>query len=354
MKKVIVAMSGGIDSSIAAILLQEMGYRVYGIYFDLWKYNHVNKSKDIALHNIEVISKKFHMDWEIIDLRNKFKDSIIDYFLEGLRSGQTPNPCVKCNPIIKFHTLISYMNKMNFDLIATGHYAQIGFNKNTNTYEIYKALDRLKDQSYALCLLTQSILNKILFPLGIISKAKVRKIAKELNIDFADQPESQDLCFVDHKDLYKLIMKYMPNSLIPGEIINLKNVVIGEHKGLAFYTIGQRKGIRVSSNKPYYVIRKDINKNQLIVDELENLGKDVLVAEKVNWISGEEINASKIMDVKIRYRATPEKATVKPLPNHNVSVKFDRKIRDITPGQFAVFYENEKLLGGGMISERKK
>ena len=354
MKKVIVAMSGGIDSLIAAILLKEMGYLVHGIYFDLWKYSHNHKSKEIALQNIDDISKKFHLDWEIIDLRNEFKDSIIDYFLEGLKSGQTPNPCVKCNPIIKFHTLISYMNKMNFDFIATGHYAQIGFNKNNNTYEIYKALDRLKDQSYVLCLLTQSILNKILFPLGTIRKADVRKKAKELNLDFADQPESQDLCFVGNKDLYKLIMKYLPNSLIPGEIINLKNVVIGEHKGLAFYTIGQRKGIRVSSNKPYYVIRKDIKKNQLIVDELENLGKDAFVAENVNWISNEEIYAGKIVDVKIRYKATPEKATLKTLANNNVFVKFDRKIRDITPGQFAVFYENEKLLGGGMISEREK
>ena len=352
MKKVIVAMSGGIDSSITAILLQEMGYLVYGAYFDLWKYRNNPQSKEITLRNLELVSKLFKIDWEIIDLKDLFKENIINYILGSLECGQTPNPCVRCNPSIKFHTLLSQMKKMNFNNIATGHYAQIVFNEKTSAYEINKALDGSKDQSYVLCLLTQPMLNKILFPLGRISKDKVREKGRKLNLSFADQPESQDLCFVGNKDYQKLIQEYVPNSLSKGEIINLRNEVIGEHKGLALYTIGQRKRIQVHSDRPYYVIRKDNQKNQLIVDELERLGRENLIAEKVNWISGKGLNESKIMDVKIRYKATTEKATVSPLENNTVSVKFEHMIRDITPGQFAVFYENTQLLGGGMISER--
>lgn len=346
-------MSGGIDSSMSAILLKEMGYFVHGIYFDFWKYYKNPKSRERDLRNLDILSKQFQIDWEVINLEEKFKEIIIKYFLESLALGQTPNPCVRCNPNIKFHTLISCMRKMNYDNIATGHYAQIVLDTKTNTYEIHKALDDTKDQSYVLCLLSQAMLKKTLLPLGYMKKEKVREKAGDMNLLFMDQEESQDLCFVSNKEYKNFIQEHSLNLIKKGEIINLKNEVIGEHEGLAFYTIGQRKGIMVQSSKPYYVIRKDIKKNQLIVAEHERLGRNFLIASNVNWISGKSLNESKIMDVKIRYKAKPESALVSPMENNAVAVKFNRMIRDITPGQFAVFFKDTQLLGGGMICERE-
>lgn len=346
-------MSGGIDSSISALLLKEMGYFVHGIYFDLWKFSQDQKSRDSVFKNLDFVSKQYHIDWEVINLEDEFREIIIKYFLESLARGQTPNPCVRCNPNIKFHTLISYMGKKNYDNIATGHYAQIALDPQNNTCEIHKALDDSKDQSYVLCLLTQTILNKTLFPLGSIRKRMVREKARELKLLNMEQGESQDLCFVTKREYKNFIQENLPNSTKRGEIINLKNDVLGEHEGLAYYTIGQRKGIRIQSRKPYYVIRKDFEKNQLIVAENEFLGDDSLVATNVNWISGKPLIESKIMDVKIRYKAMAKKAIVSPLENNAVAVKFNHMIRDITPGQFAVFYENTQMLGGGMIRERE-
>jgi len=346
-------MSGGIDSSVAAILLKEQGYRVHGVYFDLWKYGEASSPRETSLKNLNFVSRNFNLEWELLDIKEIFHNTVIKKFFESLSRGETPNPCVICNPSIKFQYMISRMEKLGFDSIATGHFANISKDEHTNIFHLFKARDELKDQSYVLCLLNQFYLAKTLLPLGNITKDEVRKIGKNFGLPFTDQPESMDLCFVDNKNFQSFIHENLPKAVHKGEIVDINNIVVGEHKGLAFYTIGQRKGINNISGKPYYVIQKDVKNNRIVVDTADRPGRNYLIASKVNWISGKELIESKIMDVKIRYRAAPIKALVKPMPNNSVCVKFSSLIRDITPGQFAVFYENTELLGGGVITGRE-
>jgi len=343
------AFSGGVDSTIAAIQLARGGHEVHAVYFRMWKwrgeqYDHSEIEKRAA-----EISKLAPLHFASIDASQAMEGIVIDDFRRQLAAGLTPSPCVRCNPLLKFRLLEEYANNHGLQKIATGHYAQVK-RVNEEYTGLFQAVDLSKDQSYMLCYLNQAILSRTVFPLGATEKKENKRIAKELGLSISEQPESQDLCFLNHYDYEEFLQQASPEILIPGEITDSAGKLLGKHNGLALYTIGQRKGIRIASKEAYYVISKDVPKNRLVVGYLEELGKSQMVVEQVNWISGKDVVNLKC-DVKIRYRAksVPCKISKKD-GSFTYLVQFGQKMRDITPGQFAVFYRDDEVLGGGMIA----
>jgi tRNA-specific 2-thiouridylase len=258
--------------------------------------------------------------------------------------------CIRCNPLVKFKLLLDYANEHDLEAISTGHYARIRQNAD-GSYSLLRAIDLSKDQSYMLCYLNQEILSKTLFPLGYTAKTDNKRIAKEMGLSVSDEPESQDLCFVNKNSYQDYIKQFSPEILKPGNIINVRGEILGRHAGLALYTIGQRKGIKIASKEAYYVIDKDISNNRLVVGYQSELGKKEMLVEQVNWISGIP-PVSDVCDVKIRYRSKLNKCRiVECKESNNYMVYFNEPIRDITPGQYAVFYQEDEMLGGGMIKQ---
>lgn len=346
-----VAMSGGVDSTMAAVMLAEHGYQIIGVYLNLWKAFKDQKLQNKIKKHLDRISKHLGFDIIILNAESEFKEHVINYFNSALQRNLTPNPCIICNRQIKFGFLMQRMHQHGFEFIATGHYVKKRENKNGLSV-LYKAKDRSKDQSYYLCWLQQSQLQRSIFPLGDAIKKDVIQKIRDLNLEFENQKESQDLCFLSDNDYRKYIQKYIPTAIRKGEIYNTNDRCIGTHQGLAFYTIGQRKGIGISSNKPLYVIDKIPEKNRLIVGELSELGRKKFFVEKMNWICKTYQHFPKIVSVKIRYRAKPVKALIEKSSTNLdsiIKVRLFKKLRDITPGQFAVFYHKDIVLGGGII-----
>jgi len=348
-EKVVIALSGGVDSAVAAWKLVSDGYDVLGVHFELWNWTESDTEKNRKKQKIHFIGKKIGFPVVSIDARDKFKSFIVDDFIVQLERGLTPNPCVRCNPLIKFQLLEDYANKQNAEKIATGHYTVIR-EKKDGTYGLFKSIDKQKDQSYFLGYLTQQLLSRTILPLGNTEKKENVKIAGKLDLPINYGEESQDLCFLNQSDYEKFVSNYSPDILEPGEIINTRGDVIGRHRGLALFTIGQRKGIRIPAEEPLYVIRKDTLKNQLIVGPLKELGMRKMAVSNLNWVSGKEITDFECK-VKIRYRSKEKSCHGKKVNSHRYVVEFQEKIRDITPGQFAVFYDGQEVLGAGVIQE---
>lgn len=343
-------MSGGIDSGVACFLLKENGYEVIGVFLDLID------TKELARERIraEKICKKLNVPFMVLDVKKGFQEKIIDNFIKEIKHGRTPNPCVICNKEIKIDLLLKKLKglKIDFDFVATGHYAYSQQKPQNREYELSKAKDKEKDQSYFLWMLKQKELKKILFPLGGYTKQEIKKIAEKIGISRFTKQESQDICFVG-EDVNKFLKKYI--KLKPGKIINQKGENIGEHQGLYFYTIGQRKSIGLSGG-PYYVLDKDIRKNVLIVSKNEkDLDKKELLIKSVNWISGKAPKMPLRIKAKIRYHHEPafgvltRQRALARAKNKNYKLVFDRSQRAITPGQSIVFYDSANLLGGGII-----
>jgi len=339
MPKVIVAMSGGVDSSVAAALLKKQGFDVIGCFMKLWpeKYFSLNAQK-----RVKKITKKLNIPFLVFDFSKEFKKKVVDYFLREYQRGRTPNPCVKCNQKIKFGIFLKKTLALGADYIATGHYARI---KNA---KLLVAKDKEKDQSYFLYNLRQSHLKKILFPIGNYTKSKVKKLAKDFEIADLVRPESRDICFLKgkHQDFFKKYLK-----LKPGPILNTSGKRIGHHQGLPLYTVGQRKEIKVPGALPYYVLKLDFKNNTLIVtDNEKDLYKKELIAEKVNWVSGKAPKLPLKIKAKIRYLHPANSATItKKLKPKTYQLIFGRPQRAITPGQSVVFYRGKVVLGGGII-----
>ena len=351
-KQVVLAMSGGVDSSVAAILLREQGFDVYGVMFKLWSAPYSNRDNQCctieSMQNAQYIADILDIPFQVLNKESIFFDKIVKYFINDYVKGNTPNPCVRCNKLIKWSALIEYAKQLGADYIATGHYAQI--KKNSNNYiSLYKALDKHKDQSYFLFQLSQEELSATIFPLGSILKEDVKKIALQFNLPVANKPESQDLCFIGNNSYQEFLKNYAPESLKPGPIISAKGNKLGDHKGLAFYTIGQRKGIQISSSKPIYVIDKDANNNTLIVGENDYRFKNQMTVENVNWITPSPPHTTLQAKVRIRYNSSEEPAEIIPIDTNKAVVNFLKPVKDITPGQAAVFYQNDQCLGGGII-----
>ncbi len=357
--RVVVAMSGGVDSSVSAALLVEQGYEVMGIMLRLWSEpGHMNAggrdnrccTRDQMLE-AHFVAKKLGIPFEVLDVREVFKQRIVDPFIEGYSQGITPNPCLACNRHIRFGFLLEQALARGADYLATGHYARIT-RAADGTYELRKGADPLKDQSYVLSMLTQQQLRHALFPVGEYTKAQVREMAASRGLRVATRHESQDLCFVADGDYRRFLRTYAAEAFVPGPIALHTGEVIGKHQGLADYTIGQRKGLGIAWHKPLYVIAKDAASNMLIVGPREELGCRCLVAEAMNWIAGAPPAEPLHAEVKIRYRARAVPAWVTPLGADRAEVTFAEPLPDVTPGQGAVIYDGDRVLGGGIIAER--
>ncbi|MHB8807704.1 MAG: tRNA 2-thiouridine(34) synthase MnmA [Anaerolineaceae bacterium] len=353
-KKVILGVSGGIDSSTSAYWLLRNGYEVEGIYVDLWKAfaeeESVQKATRDTIQKLDRLSKELKFPIQIIDRKDEFQQTIVAYFVDSLKNGLTPNPCMVCNKHIKFKILLECLKAMDADFIATGHYARTRLKQNGKV-ELLKGRDNFKDQSYYLALLNQEILKKTIFPLGESTKEEIKTIYKNDIIPDADLSESQDLCFLSGYDYRSFLGAYDPESIKKGEIVNKKGEHLGTHSGLAFYTIGQRKGLQISAKEAYFVIEKSVHDNELIVGFDDELGRDAFHVNRVNWLSGEPQIEEKQYAVKIRYRSKPVLVTAKTDSDSDaLEIKLKKRLCDITPGQYAVFYHRDAVIAGGEIS----
>ncbi|MFC1700782.1 tRNA 2-thiouridine(34) synthase MnmA [Patescibacteria group bacterium] len=338
-RKIVVGLSGGVDSSIALLLLKQQGFVPFGVFlkFAYW---------ERGIKNSKKVCEKLDIPFYIVDCQKEFRNRVIKYFLETLKNKQTPNPCVFCNKNFKFKKLFEFAKRKGIKLIATGHYARIREDK-TGKYELLKAKDKTKDQSYFLCLLNQDYLKNIIFPLGDYTKKQVYQIAKKNKLNFlSEQKQSQDLCF----DSQKIIKQEIKEK--PGKIVDTQGNILGEHKGLHFYTIGQRKGINLSSG-PWRVVNFDKNRNCLIItnnDKDPALYNKTIFIKNYNFISGKIIKKKIKIKIKLRYRNFSVSAVLYPPKNNNLKLVFNKLQKSIAPGQWAVFYDKEVCLGGGEIS----
>ena len=339
MQKVVVALSGGVDSSLTAALLQRQGYEVCGVTMKLGAKNfHVEDACRVA----EVLGIEFH----VVDLCNIFREKVIDYFVAEYLRGQTPNPCVKCNREIKFGKLFDFAQTLNADYLATGHYAQILFEN--GRFKLTRAVDLKKDQSYVLYNLTADKLAKILLPLGKFSKSETRRLADEFNLPVAHKPDSQEICFVPDDDYKTFLQNFAPDAdaLKAGNIVDADGKILGHHHGVANYTIGQRKGLGIAAEHPLYVTKLDVSKRQVVVDANEKLFTTTLTARDVHWIYKPTL--PKILCAKIRYGSKFAMCEVRDAENF-LHVTFDEPQRAVTPGQSIVFYDGDEVLGGAII-----
>lgn len=353
MPRVVVAMSGGVDSSVAAALLVEQGYEVIGMMMRLWSEETVGG----RMHNrcctpdqmadARRIASKLGIPFHVLDTRDVFHDKIVDFFVEGHRQGVTPMPCLECNRHIRFDWLLQNALALDADYLATGHYARI--EKRGDRYALLKGMDDAKDQSYVLSVMGQAQLGKVLFPVGVYPKPQVREIAARFGLPTASKGDSQDLCFLGDGDYRRFLRARVPEIMTPGPIVRKDGSIIGEHQGLSNYTIGQRKGLGVTTREPMFVIAMNPYRNALIVGTADELGRRTLTAARMNWVSGEAPSAPFDAEVKIRYKAKPVRARITLLPDDRIRADFDEPLRDITPGQGAVLYSCDEVLGGGII-----
>lgn len=352
MTKAVVAMSGGVDSSVAAALLKEQGYEVIGMMLRLWSEPGKEESNRCctpdSMAQARRVAALLDIPFYVIDAKDVFRETVVEYFLEGYARGETPNPCLICNRKIRWTFLLDHALALGADFMATGHYARVK-KVESGKVELLRAVDRNKDQSYVLHVLDQEKLKHALFPVGEYTKPEIRQIAEKHGLPTASRKDSQDLCFLAGEDYRNFLQRNAADMLKSGEIVTRDGTAIGSHNGLANYTIGQRKGLGVASPVPLYVITKDAVRNTLIVGTQDELGSIELTARDVNWTSGETPREPFRAEVKIRYTAKEVPAWVRPMDGGQVKVTFDAPVRDATKGQAAVFYEGEKMLGGGII-----
>ncbi|MDI6822200.1 MAG: tRNA 2-thiouridine(34) synthase MnmA [Actinomycetota bacterium] len=355
--KVVVAMSGGVDSSVTAALLKEQGYEVIGITMQIWPSDKLAEEADrfggccslAAVDDARRVAFKLDIPYYVINFREIFAQKVIANFCEEYTRGRTPNPCIRCNQHIKFDALLKKAKELNADFIATGHYARIGFDKEKKRYILKKGIDAAKDQSYVLYIMTQEQLAHTLMPLGNLTKTEARRKAAELGLPVAEKPESQEICFIPDNDYGKFLKEYIPKVAQSGPILDSRGNLLGEHKGIIFYTIGQRKGLGISAKEPLYVIAIDRERNAIVVGSEDEVYGSELIAEEVNYISIRQLTRSIKVKAKIRYKMKEAEAVVTPLNGGKVQVKFTQPQRAITPGQAVVFYQDDVVVGGGRI-----
>ena len=352
-QKVVVAMSGGVDSSVAAALLKQQGYDVTGMMLRLWSEPGKEESNRCctpdAMAQARRVAAKLDIPFYVIDAKDVFKETVVQYFLDGYARGETPNPCLLCNRQIRWTFLLDHASALGAEFMATGHYVR-RIKDESGKIKLLRAVDHSKDQSYVLHVLTQDKLQRALFPVGDYPKPEIRAIAESFGLSTSSRPDSQDLCFLAGDDYRNFLQRNATEMLKPGEIVTTDGRSMGQHSGLANYTIGQRKGLNIASHVPLYVMKKQAAGNTLVVGTLDELGFTELTARDVNWSSGEAPRESFRAQVKIRYTAKEVEALVSPLEGDQVSVAFDAPVRDVTAGQAAVFYQDEVMLGGGIIN----
>jgi tRNA-uridine 2-sulfurtransferase len=347
-------MSGGVDSSVAAALLVEQGYDVVGMMMRLWSEEtvaggaHNRCCTPDQMADARRIAARLGIPFYVLDTKEVFRNTIVDFFIDQHRQGVTPNPCLECNRHIRFSFLQQNALALDAEYLATGHYARVA-RGDDGVYNLRKGLDDHKDQSYVLSVLGQEQLAHALFPVGEYSKPEVRQIAERFGLPTASKKDSQDLCFIGDNNYRRFLTDYAPDVMTSGPIVRKNGEILGQHNGLVNYTIGQRKGLNVTSQEPLYVIGTNPQQNTVIVGTVDELGQSTLTAKRVNWVSGVAPAEPFQAQVKIRYKANPADAWVEPLPDSRMVVRFDQPLHGITPGQGAVVYNGDQVLGGGII-----
>lgn len=366
MKKILLGMSGGVDSSVSAILLKKAGYEVYGVTMQLYEGGCCNLSSDLDAKNV---CRNIGIDHYIIDYRNEFKEKVINNFIEEYRCSRTPNPCIECNKYLKFGEMYNKAQELGIDYLATGHYAKIEYSEKYERYVLKKSNNIAKDQSYVLYSIPKELLSKIVFPLGEFeSKDEIRNIAKEHNLKVANKPDSEDICFIPDGNYKKFLEQNSSLKPEEGNIVNTKGEILGKHNGLYNYTIGQRKGLGISYKVPLFVLGFNKENNEVIVGEESELYQKEVIVKEVNLLLIDDIEKPIEVNVKTRYSSREAKATIEKINintleksiieknNLNsedsfIKIIFEEPQARITPGQSAVFYIDDIVLGGGKIIE---
>ena len=369
MSRAAIAMSGGVDSSTAALLLKESGYDPIGLSMQLWDQRRNCEGKENAavratrccslddLYDARAAAALLGIPCYVADFQKEFEDYVVRPFVDEYRRGRTPSPCIHCNSRLKFDHLTRLAKDAGADSIATGHYARVARNEQNGRFMLLEARDKSKDQSYFLFELTQEQLARALFPLGGLTKREVREIARRHNLPTAEKAESQEICFVPDGDYAAFVEQYQPRSgnmqiaaPLPGKIIDAEGNILSSHKGIHHYTIGQRRGLGIAHSEPLYVLEIRPEENAVVVGERRLLGRSRCLVEQANWIAMPNLTTPLRVTAKIRSRHTPALALIEPYEDGNVSVTFDEPQAGITPGQACVFYQNEIVVGGGWIA----
>jgi tRNA-specific 2-thiouridylase len=346
-----IAMSGGIDSSVAAALLKKEGHNLIGVTMNLLPRvdgeNNGNRVPEAAVKAKEVAAR-LGIPHHIIDLRDIFQEKVISDFCREYARGKTPNPCVRCNRYVKFAALMEKARELGADFIATGHYARIERDEATGRYLLKKGTDIVKDQSYFLCQLTQEQLSRAIFPIGGLTKDRVRQIADELNLAVADRPESQEICFIPDDDYGRFLKNRIPEAYQPGPIINEEGKTIGEHRGIPAFTVGQRRGLGIATTAPLYVTAIEPQRNAVVVGPKDKAHRCEVTANNINWIAPPPEHPVRVK-ARVRYRHPEADATLTPIGDDTVHVLFEEPQLAVTPGQTVAFYDGDTVIGGGTI-----
>ena len=355
--RVVVAMSGGVDSSVVAAIIKREGYQVIGMTMQIWPSNKRTDEVDrfggcCGIDNIDDarrVAHKLGVPHYVVNLRNIFTQTVITDFCQEYSLGRTPNPCIKCNQYIKFDALLERAGKLGANFVATGHYARVEPDTARGRYLLKQGIDQGKDQTYVLYPLTQDQLAHTLLPLGDFTKKRVREMARELELPVAAKPESQEICFIPDGNYHKFLEDHIPQAVKSGPILNRQGDTLGKHRGIPFYTVGQRQGLGISAKEPLYVIAIESDRNTIMVGGKKEVYANELLASGLNWITMARLEQPIEVKAKIRYQHEAAEAAITPLDEDMVQVRFKEPQMAITPGQAVVFYDRDLVIGGGTI-----
>ncbi len=360
-ERVLVGMSGGVDSSVAAALLCEAGYDVVGVTLNVWPERDATQAlverEDAccalgAVEDARRVAAHLGIPYYVVNFRDVFRRQVMANFAAEYARGRTPNPCVRCNQFVKFDALLARAVALGADYVATGHYARIDRDAASGRWRLRRAVDRQKDQSYVLYVMSQERLARTLFPLGGLTKPAVRALAERLGLVTAAKPESQEICFVPTNNYRDYLAEAAPETRRPGPIVDLAGRVVGQHDGVAYYTIGQRRGLGLATGEPLYVVDLLADENRVVVGPREALLAEGCLVEDVSYVALAGVDAPTVAQARIRYRAEDVPATLHPAPDGRVAVRFAAPQRAVTPGQTIVFYDGDVVLAGGTIASR--